>query len=57
MFVASLITDTRASAEAAVKASKAYQDIIDAINQALNASSMAINVAAEAIDLVSGTTA
>ena len=48
-----LISDTRHAAEAALKASSAYQNIIDAIDRALNASNMAINVAEEAVTHVS----
>jgi len=55
-FLDSMIADTRQSAEAALKASKAYQDIIDAINKALNASLQAIEVADQAVELSFGNT-
>lgn len=48
-----MISDTRHIAERALRASKAYQDITDAINQALNASLAAIDTAEQAFDLVS----
>jgi len=53
-FLDSLIIDTRIIAERAIRASKAYQDIIDAINRALNASLAAIAASEEAIDLSRG---
>lgn len=48
----SLIRDTKESAEAALNASRAYQAIVDAINDAMNSSMYAITAADEAIQMV-----
>ena len=52
LFYFSLISDTRHSAESALNASNAYKAIVEAINDALNASGEAIKAANEARDLV-----
>jgi hypothetical protein len=47
-----MIADTKSSAEGALNASHAYQAIVDAISNAMNASQEAIKAAEEAMQLV-----
>ena len=54
LFLDNMIADTRESAEGALNASNAYQAIMDAINEALNASRDANTAADEALVLSNG---
>ena len=49
-----LSSDTRESAAGALNASQAYEDIVKAINEALNASDEALDAAEDATDLSLG---
>ena len=54
LFLDSLIADTRESSEGALNASKAYEAIVDAINEAFNASGEANEASSEALALSNG---